>query len=309
MTDAGAKENAPLLVGNGAFVADRQRCDHAGVRPALERGEDARANGLAQSLHIIARPARERIEASVALVVANVAGGTQLVLQEPRFDVEAVRVHRPMRALELHGKRPAFTRVKLRNLGAGLVFAPRSIPAEREPRRHDRAEGDDSLDRERQTRASRSNLRQLVDDADDIDVAAFPGGGQLVGEPDLGAPCAVVEAPKPDGDGGRKDRQVTRRAADRRIRVTRRDRRKQRQHQGKRAPRCMRRGRQVGLLLQRQHSEREREQQPAHWITSHAAIDGAPGGASPDEKHAARGACAAPRATTRTGRVGVAKRG
>src|SRR5438552_4718400 len=132
VTDAGAKENAPLLVGNGAFVADRQRCDHAGVRPALERGEDARANGLAQSLHIIARPARERIEASVALVVANVAGGTQLVLQEPRFDVEAVRVHRPMRALELHGKRPAFTRVKLGNLGAGLVVAPRSRPCENE---------------------------------------------------------------------------------------------------------------------------------------------------------------------------------
>ena len=89
-----------------------------------------------------------------------------------------------MRALELHGKRPAFTRVKLRNLGAGLVFAPRSIPAEREPRRHDRAGGDDSLDRERQTRASRSNLRQLVDDADDIDVAAFPGGTFLIADVD-----------------------------------------------------------------------------------------------------------------------------
>jgi len=124
VTDPGAKENAPLLAGNGALVADRQRGDDASVGPIPERGEDARADLLAQPLDVVARSAGERVQAAIAIVVANVDRRAKLVLEQPRFDVEAVRVDRAVRPLEPYGEAPALAGVQLRHVHSRLFGAP-----------------------------------------------------------------------------------------------------------------------------------------------------------------------------------------
>ena len=111
VANAGAIKELPLLVGNGAFVADRQRGDHTSVGPTLERVQDAHANQLARPRNTVCRSAGEGVDPTVALAVAHVTGGAQLVLKQPRLDVEAVWIDRAVRTFQAHRQVPALAGV------------------------------------------------------------------------------------------------------------------------------------------------------------------------------------------------------
>src|SRR5215470_4664136 len=200
MADPRAIEHPPLLVWNRPLVPDRQRRDYTRVRSSPERGEDSVANRLAQPFNIVAWPARERIDAPVCIGFPDIPGRSQIVLEQPGLEIETVRIDRAVRALQAHDKLPALAGMRLRGLALYVAVAVlRCVPCERDSRRHDRTWRQHALDLERETRAAVYSLRQLVDDADQLDVMAFPGRGQHVGEAQLGAPCCVKEPCKSDG--------------------------------------------------------------------------------------------------------------
>ena len=58
----------------------------------------------------------------------------------------------------------------------------------------------DAHDSEREARALRAVVRQVVDDTRDADVALLPRRRQLIGQPHLGAPSRVGKATKTAGD-------------------------------------------------------------------------------------------------------------
>src|SRR5262250_719013 len=124
MSDAGAVEDPPLLFGYRALVAYGERGDDTCVRPSVERGEDAVADDFARALNVIAGTPREGVEPPAVIAGADETGGAELVLEEPGFDVEPVRIHRAVGALEPHAERPALAGVDIRHIRALVVVAP-----------------------------------------------------------------------------------------------------------------------------------------------------------------------------------------
>src|ERR1700693_3742244 len=102
VTDAGAVEQLPLLVGNSALVSDRQGGDDSRIAAALERPQDPRAYRLAGARDIVGGARGECIDAVIVIIRAHIAGRPKLVLKQPRLDVEAVRVDGAVRSLEPH---------------------------------------------------------------------------------------------------------------------------------------------------------------------------------------------------------------
>ncbi len=92
------------------------------------------------------------------------------------------------------------------------------VPREREARRHDGTGGFDALDGEREARAARGGLRQLVDHADERDVLAFPVVGERIGKADLRAPRGVAESER-DRSEHHEGGAAERRSADREARA------------------------------------------------------------------------------------------
>ena len=85
------------------------------------------------------------------------------------------------------------------------------------------------------------------------------------GEPRFRTPRCIEKPAKPDGDGGEQKRAVVRGATTPYRRVAYGDGVEQKRNsEGQRDPDRSRCGRQLRLLLQRQDTEREREQQAAH---------------------------------------------
>ena len=200
MRDAGPAEHLPLRFGNRALFADRERDDHAGVRRVGERSKDALAHRRARPLHVIGGTAGKRREPRVRVIGAHVTRCTQAVLEQPGFDVEAVRIDGAMRALQANDKPPALAG---RNPGHRVdraALLPLRVPRERELSRHDGAGRLDTLDGEHETRAARRSLRQVVDHADERDVLALPHRRQLIGKPHSCAPRGIAEAERTRGD-------------------------------------------------------------------------------------------------------------
>src|SRR5207245_4991848 len=102
---------------------------------------------------------------------------------------------------------------QLRNILARALASPRPVPPERQPRRDDGSRSQHLLHRKRESFAALLGLRQLVDHADDLDVASFPDAGQLVGEPRFRAPCGIEKPAEPDGGRGGQNRAIARSAA------------------------------------------------------------------------------------------------
>ena len=100
MRDAGAVEHGPLRFGNRALVADRERHDHAGVRRAAQRAQRcASRTRFARALHVVAERPGERVDALVVARATHITGRAQVVLQQPRFEVEAAGIDVAVRAL------------------------------------------------------------------------------------------------------------------------------------------------------------------------------------------------------------------
>ena len=173
---AGAVEHGPLLVGDRALVADRKGGDDAGEARLAERGGDALAHPLARALHAVAPSPAERVDPRVRGRLAHVAGGAQAALEEPGLEVEPARIRVAVRALQPHDQPPALARPQLRRRDVGfvLVAGTRRGPRQRKASRHARARRLDALDGERESQAARRRVGQVVDDARDEDVDAFP---------------------------------------------------------------------------------------------------------------------------------------
>jgi hypothetical protein len=109
MADAGTVEHHPLRFGHGPLIADGKRHDDAGVRRVAKGRFNALTHAFAFALDIVAEASGERVHARVALVLHDVAGRVQALLQQPRFEVESAGIHVAVRTLEADGQRPSLT--------------------------------------------------------------------------------------------------------------------------------------------------------------------------------------------------------
>ena len=114
--------------------------------------------------------------APIALVVAHIAGGAQIVGQQPRFDVEAMRVDGSVRALQPDRDRPALAGVQHRHVDRRCADREAAVPGKRHTGRHAGFGREDAFDGEGETCAAIGRLRQLVDYADKADIATLPRG-------------------------------------------------------------------------------------------------------------------------------------
>src|SRR5215472_6210008 len=145
--------------------------------------------------------------------------------------------------------------MRLRGLALCVAVAVlRCVPCERDPRRYDRAWRQHLLDLERETRAAVYSLRQLVDDADQLDVATFPGRRQRVGEAQLGAPCCVEKSCKRDHRNGGRYRGRSSRTSAVTWRAACDETGNERDREWDRDGCTPREGRKLRPLLQRQHT-------------------------------------------------------
>ena len=137
MGDAGAVEHEPLRFGNRTLIADRQRDQHTGVGGVGQRSTDALADRLSRPLHVVARaPGKRCRPGAFAGMRPHVAGGAQIALEQPRFEVESAGVDVAVRAAQPHDEPPALTRAELRRGGSVSFAAALARPRERDPSRH-----------------------------------------------------------------------------------------------------------------------------------------------------------------------------
>jgi hypothetical protein len=85
--NARAAEDLPVLLGDSALVAHRQRGNHAGIARLRQRGRDVVADGVAGAFDSIVGGRREAGQAFVAAFGTNVAGGADALLQQPQLVV------------------------------------------------------------------------------------------------------------------------------------------------------------------------------------------------------------------------------
>jgi hypothetical protein len=209
---AGVAEQLPAGATDRGLVADGQRREDA-RSPRLGDGEEeAVAHGLARAF--------DRREALVQQLAraAHAARRAQALLEEPQLGVEAVGIERAVRQLQAHGQAPALARADgRRHLGPGRIVTRRAAPGQPDARRdagrgcacigaaiapgaRQRAR---RLDGEREALAFVNELRHLVDDADELDVAPFPLGGERVREARVGMPARRGKGQP--GHGGQRD--------------------------------------------------------------------------------------------------------
>ena len=195
MPDAGAVEQQPLRRRNRALVADRQRGDHAGVRPARRaragcdrvspRGRARRGLRRARRMHRSGdwrRPcAHSRWRADrCASSHASTSKPCGLTVPCGRFNRTATDQRSPA--------------CSTRHVDRRCAGREAAVPGKRHARRHAGFGRDDAFDGEGEACAAIGRLRQLVDYADKADIATLPRGRQRVGEPKLGAPRGVEKA-------------------------------------------------------------------------------------------------------------------
>ncbi len=111
MRDASAVEDAPLPIGNGTLVADRQCNQDARVRRTWKRRGNAIANVFARPLDVVASASSEFAVAHGCRIVAHVARRAQIPFEKPSLEVETVRIDIAVRSLEPQRQRPAFARM------------------------------------------------------------------------------------------------------------------------------------------------------------------------------------------------------
>jgi hypothetical protein len=81
--------------------------DHAGIRRSRQRVEDARER---RSCMLDVSMTFDEGAVAIRRIVTHVTGRAEAVLEQPCLDVEAVRVHGAVRALEPDNEPPALAR-------------------------------------------------------------------------------------------------------------------------------------------------------------------------------------------------------
>jgi hypothetical protein len=138
-------------------------------------------------------PIRQQLRRHAAAAGAHEAGGAHALLPQPQLGVEAVRVHRTVRLLQLHGQAPALAGAQR---GGGRVVRLGGEPAERQAlgQAHRHAIGQGRFDVEAELRAGGPCLRQRRDDAGHQQLAAFEAGVEPVRQLQRRAPAGAAES-------------------------------------------------------------------------------------------------------------------
>ncbi len=111
MRDAGAIEDTPLRLRNGALVPDCERRHYTGIAFIRQCAGDPGPNRLSRALHVIAEAARKRRQPDIGRQVANISGRAQVALEQPCLEIEAVRIDVAVRPFQSDRQRPAFARM------------------------------------------------------------------------------------------------------------------------------------------------------------------------------------------------------
>ena len=190
MGDPGAVEDRPLVIGNRALIADRQRDQHTEIRRIGQSAEKAAADRLAQPFDRITGSCDEVVEPLAA--AADAAGGADVAFEQPGLVVKTVGVGVAVRAFEAHGETPTLAGANaapITDFFAGLVIsfasvriAPVVVPREQNAARSDRRPGVHRFDVEGETLTTLETLRQRGDHASQGHFARLPGFGQGVGK-------------------------------------------------------------------------------------------------------------------------------
>ena len=175
---ASSPEHFPLLGRNSALFADRECNQHAAIRVVFQRAQHALPQAQPQAIHLIHKACRIFRQFRVYALDADVTRCANVALQRPRFKVKPVRIHRSMRALQAHGKLPAFPRHQCGWRFFYTCFAIRLvIPGERDAgwdhRRFAVNVQQDFFNIELEPRPAFSQLRQTRDCTDDFDILDF----------------------------------------------------------------------------------------------------------------------------------------
>ena len=104
----------------------------------------------------------------VAGICSHIAGGADVALQRPSFNIKTMWVGVAVRTLETHGELPAFAR---------LEYWLRSVTAKRYFVRNVRLWGEHPLYVKLKALAALLALRQAGDNTYNLDILSLPSGG------------------------------------------------------------------------------------------------------------------------------------
>ena len=198
----GAVEGRPQVAVDGALVAHRQRHQDAGPRVVggRQHGGERGSHRVAQALDDVTGLPDHGVQA-LRRGRAHIAGRPDVAFEQPGLVVEAVRVGVAVRALQPDRQLPALAGTQ-RRAHEILAVAPPLVPGQHHPRRDHRGCGRHLFNGEFEAAALGELLRQCGDDADHLDIAPLPFGGQRVGKADLRPPASPGEAERGAGDDG-----------------------------------------------------------------------------------------------------------
>ena len=258
---SGAGEELPLPRVDRVLVADRERDQDARVGALGQCAADSFARGLAQALDPVSRPRHHRREtlgrdlraliACAARGHSHVAGRANAALEEPGLVIESVRVGAAVRPAQPHREAPALPGAH-REDALGIVRGESAVGREHDAPRHA------CLGRfhvEIEAHASLEGLRQAGDDAADKHIAPLQLRIQAVRDPQLREHRGPGETEGGEADEGRAGSDDGRNAAGESDRSDCGEREIQRQPPHPR---------QLGLVLQQPHPEREPQRGKSH---------------------------------------------
>ena len=128
---------------------------------------------------------------------AHGAGGADLLLEQPQLAIEAVRVHRAVRAPQAHRHLPALAGPQVGPQPVDPAVVGQAVqPHQRHARRHAaRAEliVECTVDGQHEAHALGRHLRHLVDHADEQQIAPFERRCELLGQTVAGAQAGDAE--------------------------------------------------------------------------------------------------------------------
>ena len=175
---AGAAEKPPVLGVDRVLVADRERGQDSRAGGFAKHIGKTRAHGFADALDAVAR-AVPFADLHLLAALPYVACCADSALEQPRFVIEAVRVHAAVRALEPDRKQPALAGVHAGGIveGRGRLIRrapePAAVPGEQDLFRQPRAGTGCRFDVELEPHVALAQYRQAGHHAGHNEVTAL----------------------------------------------------------------------------------------------------------------------------------------
>ena len=174
---AGAGKHLPLIGGNGALIANRQRHHNAGIGPLAQRCEQTFAHRFARSFQQITGSRHHWVHQTRRWLGADISGCADAALEHPGFDIESTGIGIAVRPVQAHRHAPALARMQI---GQCFLFA--WIPHHGDARWNPRVQGVNPLYVEAKAHPACARLYHFRNDAGNLDVTTFPDFRQFVGD-------------------------------------------------------------------------------------------------------------------------------